>query len=29
MPGWALIQTYQMMGKYSPWSDDLQEGAYK
>jgi len=26
---WALIQTYQMMGKYSLLPDDLKEGAYK
>jgi hypothetical protein len=27
--GTALIQTYQMMGKYSLLPDDLKEGAYK
>jgi neutral ceramidase len=26
---WALIQTYQMMGKYSSLPDDLNGGAYK
>jgi len=29
MVDWALIQTYQMMGKYSALPDDLTEGAYK
>jgi neutral ceramidase len=29
MVDWALIQTYQMMGKYSLLPDDLTEGAYK
>jgi neutral ceramidase len=29
MVDWALIQTYQMMGKYSILPDDLTEGAYK
>jgi hypothetical protein len=29
MVDWALIQTYQMMGKYSALPDDLKEGAYK
>jgi neutral ceramidase len=29
MVDWALIQTYQMMGKYSLVPDDLKEGAYK
>jgi hypothetical protein len=29
MVDWALIQTYQMMGKYSLLPDDLKEGAYK
>jgi hypothetical protein len=29
MVDWALIQTYQMMGKYSLLPDDLTEDAYK
>jgi hypothetical protein len=29
MVDWALIETYQMMGKYSALPDDLTEGAYK
>ena len=29
MVDWALIQTYQMLGKYSTLPDDLKEGAYK
>lgn len=29
MVDWALIQTYQMLGKYSALPDDLTEGAYK
>ena len=29
MVDWALIQTYQMMGKYSALPGDLTEGAYK
>jgi hypothetical protein len=29
MVDWALIETYQMMGKYSTLPDDLKEGAYK
>lgn len=28
MVDWALIQTYQMMGKYSALPDDLTKGAY-
>jgi hypothetical protein len=28
MVDWALIQTYQMMGKYSILPDDLTKGAY-
>jgi hypothetical protein len=28
MVDWALIQTYQMMGKYSTLPDDLTKGAY-
>ena len=29
MVDWALIETYQMLGKYSALPDDLTEGAYK
>lgn len=29
MVDWGLIQTYQMMGKYSSLPDDLTKGAYK
>jgi hypothetical protein len=29
MVDWALIQTYQMMGKYSALPDDLKGGAYQ
>ena len=29
MVDWALIQNYQMLGKYSTLPDDLKEGAYK
>ena len=29
MVDWALIQTYQMLGKYSALPDDLTQGAYK
>jgi neutral ceramidase len=29
MVDWALIQTYQMMGKYSALPDGLKEGAYR
>ena len=28
MVDWALIQTYQMMGKYATVPDDLTKGAY-
>jgi hypothetical protein len=28
MVDWALIQTYQMMGRYSNLPDDLTKGAY-
>jgi hypothetical protein len=29
MVDWALIETYQMLGRYSTLPDDLTEGAYK